>query len=677
MTIGVLLRLLKKYYGPKKNIIDFTVEVLNASLSHDLINSGNNGEYFLDRQSFITESTIEKIYSRGLSSTTASMIIGGMERKKLFDYLYSLDNADSVANLKSEFNVDSKMSDIKFFDFICEQFYTEVNCIANADNSPILWSARPISLCIGTFVTVMSLCSLDKTRETELLGYMLACVLGGGDNPLPPENIKRLCECEENLPKAFAKWSRNVDSADVARAFFYKVLSSVDQNKRKTLVLALLQMIKYDSEIDNDTILLRAYRCTKLQLLSMHDFIFSDLISGLFLYVLGYTSNTSGQSTLELVDDGFIKSLAKMKTPIKILERDYGSERPLRYETKATTPDPDLSELFREIFFEPKAGLATSSHDPITKPLLAADDSSITVSLFQENTVYSIKTAFMFPEPSKEDSREQEPKEKIRLNEHYELISTIGSGGSGRIYRAYDKRLGKTVVLKRISEFSGDTEVNILKDLKHPKIPQVFGIISGDGYDWLVMEYIEGDTLSKEVMMKGVLSQQRLIKYSLQLCEVVKYLHSQTPAVIHCDIKPSNIMITPEDTVYLIDYNLSQKLDSITPISIRGYTAGYSAYKTYNKAAFLLPAKETAIFLNRTISPMFDIYSIGATMFFLATGKHPPIHHDRIIEELKNNNINKGISQIIIKCTRPTPSMRYESVSELMSGIKEIKTTLN
>lgn len=164
------------------------------------------------------------------------------------------------------------------------------------------------------------------------------------------------------------------------------------------------------------------------------------------------------------------------------------------------------------------------------------------------------------------------------LNSTYEIKEQIGSGGGGTIYKAYHKRLQKEVVLKKIHQSTGrnEDEKEILKNIKHSCLPQVFDFLDAEDGVFTVIDYIPGQSFDKLLQEKKKFPQKKVVKYALQLCEAVAYLHKQNPPIIHGDIKPANIMLTPEDNICLIDFNISGILDGKS-MAAMGYTPGYAS----------------------------------------------------------------------------------------------------
>ncbi|MCR5676211.1 MAG: tetratricopeptide repeat protein [Lachnospiraceae bacterium] len=175
------------------------------------------------------------------------------------------------------------------------------------------------------------------------------------------------------------------------------------------------------------------------------------------------------------------------------------------------------------------------------------------------------------------------------LSETYEIQSVIGSGGGGTVYKAFHKRLQKTVVIKkthirRTSEAENRREADILKNLRHTYLPQVLDFIETEDTDrqdgtvgiYTVMDFIEGKSFQKLLSEGRIFSQKEAAKYGAQLLEALVYLHTQRIPILHGDIKPDNIILTPEDNICLIDFNISGVLSKGNDVTI-GFTPGYAS----------------------------------------------------------------------------------------------------
>lgn len=173
------------------------------------------------------------------------------------------------------------------------------------------------------------------------------------------------------------------------------------------------------------------------------------------------------------------------------------------------------------------------------------------------------------------------------LYPNYDQLEPLGHGGMGDLFRGRKRGLDVPVVVKIIkanlkSRLDQRQEAEILKGLKHKYLPRIYDVIENkDGYLYTIMDYIPGENLKEYVKRTGVVDQKTVYRWAMQLCEVVAYLHEQTPAIIHSDIKPGNVMVTPNGDICLIDFNTSMEYRAgLTAI---GKTKGYAAPEQYTK----------------------------------------------------------------------------------------------
>ena len=214
----------------------------------------------------------------------------------------------------------------------------------------------------------------------------------------------------------------------------------------------------------------------------------------------------------------------------------------------------------------------------------------------------------------------------VLLHGRYRLGSTIGSGGYSAVYRGRDTQAGeRTVAIKQITLHGMGTEetieatntynreVEALSTLSHPQVPHLYDHFSDPGHWYLVLEYIEGQTLEDYIEERGTrgkpFQMEEILCIGLQLCAVLTYLHSQHPPVIFRDLKPDNIMRTPSGKLYLIDFGIARHY---TPGQSRDTQSlgspGYAAPEQYGRA-------QTDV---RT-----DLYGLGALLHQLLSGHDP------------------------------------------------------
>lgn len=226
-------------------------------------------------------------------------------------------------------------------------------------------------------------------------------------------------------------------------------------------------------------------------------------------------------------------------------------------------------------------------------------------------------------------------------NGRYKIESILGQGGFGITYRAVQTSLGRTVAIKEFfmkdycERAEGSTHVTMgtqssremvqryrdkfekeartLARLKHPHIIPVIDVFQENNTSYYVMEYAEGASLKQQVDEKGPLSEARAVNYILQVADALRYLHGQH--ICHLDIKPANILTTAHGEAILADFGLAKQYDeeggetSTTPV---GKSKGYAPPEQYRTGGV------------QSFSPETDVYALGATLYFLLTGKTPP-----------------------------------------------------
>ena len=214
--------------------------------------------------------------------------------------------------------------------------------------------------------------------------------------------------------------------------------------------------------------------------------------------------------------------------------------------------------------------------------------------------------------------------ENMIVDDVYQVIEEIGSGGMGVVYLAYHLRLEKYVVLKQIKNPSVSTamlrnEVDILKSLHHPYLPQVYDFIEFEGDIYTVIDYIDGYDLNCYIDNGWQFTESQLIKWLRQLCEVLSYLHTHYPPVLHTDIKPGNIIITTGGDICLIDFGISVYNTDV----IKGLSENYSSPEQYGNFYYLQYGEGTYLQLDERT----DIYSLGATFYHIMTGVRPDVRN--------------------------------------------------
>ena len=288
------------------------------------------------------------------------------------------------------------------------------------------------------------------------------------------------------------------------------------------------------------------------------------------------------------------------------------------------------------------------------------------------------------------------------IKDTYDIVAEIGSGGGGIIYKAYHKRLQKYVVLKKMHSnvkkiINIRIEADILKNLHHPYLPQVMDFLTTDNNVYTVLDFIPGKSFSELLKQGYKFTLEQVLKYTKQLCEAMAYLHGHKPPILHGDIKPDNIILRPDDNICLIDFNISAFLTGANMI-MAGFSAGYASPEqciavkelknnflkkdnTIDEETIILPenqkdnSREGLSADNEAIhiDQRSDVYSMGATMYHLATGIHPDIISERNREICDLiENYSQGFSNIIAKSMEKSPDKRFKDAVEMLRAVKNI-----
>lgn len=286
----------------------------------------------------------------------------------------------------------------------------------------------------------------------------------------------------------------------------------------------------------------------------------------------------------------------------------------------------------------------------------------------------------------------------------YELIEKIGSGGGGNVYLAIHQRLGKKVVLKADKRKITARpellrrEVDILKELSHSYIPQVYDFFIEDETVFTAMDYIEGESLDRPLKRGEKFSQPQVIKWAKQLLDALCYLHSPThgdppKGYVHSDIKPANIMRTPQNDICLIDFNIALALGEENVV---GCSAGYASPEHYgldfsssDSGTATIDGNETVTLLDETATLTLsnaisssstkkivpdvrsDIYSVGATLYHLLSGQRPAKNAMEVVP-LSDKEFSPQIVKIISKAMNPNPDLRYQSADEMLEDLTHL-----
>ena len=269
------------------------------------------------------------------------------------------------------------------------------------------------------------------------------------------------------------------------------------------------------------------------------------------------------------------------------------------------------------------------------------------------------------------------------LGRRYEILEEIGSGGMAIVYKARDYKLSRLVAIKVLKqEFALDeTILNKFKkealaagSLTHPNIVAVYDLGHEIGCDYIVMEYIDGITLKEYIKRRDMLSSEEVVKIAIKIAEALKVAHMG--GIIHRDIKPQNIMVTPSGDVKVTDFGIA-KAASQTTVTATGETLGSVHYLSPEQAR------------GGEVDARSDLYSLGITMYEMATKELPftaetpvavamkQIHENFPDPAAKAPQLWPGLRDIILKLTQKLPEWRYQSADELIRDMKHLYRNRN
>ena len=274
----------------------------------------------------------------------------------------------------------------------------------------------------------------------------------------------------------------------------------------------------------------------------------------------------------------------------------------------------------------------------------------------------------------------------------YRIVRMLGSGGFGITYLGTQTGLERNIVIKEFfmtdyclrDEYSNlltvPTVSNVefverfkdkflkearhIAQLKHPNIVNIIDVFEENGTAYYVMDFIEGGSLVEKVQREGSLPENVAKRYILQIADALNYIHQRF--MNHLDVKPGNIMLSRNDNAILIDFGLSKQYDSqtghqtsTTPV---GISHGYAPMEQY---------KEGGV---SEFSPETDIYSLGATLYYLLTGARPPvsqeINEDGLpLDQLKAKNISWPTISAIINAMKPRRKERTHDINTFIAEL--------
>lgn len=267
--------------------------------------------------------------------------------------------------------------------------------------------------------------------------------------------------------------------------------------------------------------------------------------------------------------------------------------------------------------------------------------------------------------------------EGLILDGRYEIIQKIGNGGMADVYHGEDKLLGRDVAIKILhNNFAGDQEfVSRFKreaqaagKLSHPNIVNMYDVGCDNGYYYIIMEYVDGMTLKEYMESQGQLTVEQAVKITIAIAEGIEHAHAM--GIIHCDIKPHNILVTRAGRIKVTDFGIARAVNKEATLMYSNSVMGSAHYISPEQAK------------GKNVTVSSDIYSLGVLLYELLTGHVPfegdtPISvalrhvQDRVTPPRKlNPEIPSLVEGVVLKCLAKQPENRYKSISEMISDLR-------
>ena len=274
----------------------------------------------------------------------------------------------------------------------------------------------------------------------------------------------------------------------------------------------------------------------------------------------------------------------------------------------------------------------------------------------------------------------------VRLG-HIQILEKIGEGGMGAVYRSYDEHLRRDVAVKvlapdALSDESARKrfrkEALALSKLNHPNIEIVYDFNVQDGIDYLVMEYIPGHTL-KGKLAGGPMPEREILRLGTQIADGLAGAHER--GIVHCDLKPTNIMVAPDGIPKILDFGLAKQYRAM---SREEETESMEPASGGGTLPYMAPEQ----LLGEPPDARTDIYAFGNILYEMTTGQLPfqGALSTALVNEIVNappprpGRLRSGLSprleEIVLKCLEKDPENRYQSAKELVVDLRRLSTSV-
>lgn len=315
-------------------------------------------------------------------------------------------------------------------------------------------------------------------------------------------------------------------------------------------------------------------------------------------------------------------------------------------------------------------------------PEIEADIRDLWGALMVTNAVATLSTTTTFhaDKPSTQPGPAQELQMPYRLGD-YELSEEVGRGGMGIVYRAHQRSLDRPAAVKLIlrgalaseeDQKRFRSEAESVARLEHPGIVPIFEVGDHNGQLFFSMPFIEGQTLSQR-LAKGPINDREAARLVRDVARAIQYAHERS--IIHRDLKPANILVDSDNRVHVTDFGLAKRLSSdnasAATLTNTGAILGTPSYM----------APEQAAGDRGEVGPLTDVYSLGALLYALVTGRPPfqgpsPVdtvlmllEREPVAPRMLNGSVDRDLEMIILRCLQKPSELRYGSAAELAADL--------
>src|SRR5918996_304265 len=261
------------------------------------------------------------------------------------------------------------------------------------------------------------------------------------------------------------------------------------------------------------------------------------------------------------------------------------------------------------------------------------------------------------------------------LNDRYQIEAPLGRGGMATVFRGTDRVLNRTVAVKILADrFAGDDkfvtrfrrEAQAAARLNHPNIVSIYDTGDDDGAHYIVMELVEGDTLGDVLRRDGALPAERAAAIAVSVAEALERAHQA--GLVHRDVKPGNVMLTPDGSVKVMDFGIARAASEDT-LTQTGTVLGTAAYLSPEQAQGL------------PVDARSDLYSLGCVLYEMTTGRPPfsgdspvaiaykHVKDDPVAPSRINPDVPSDLEAVILKSMAKNPANRYQSAAELRQDL--------